>query len=441
MGRKFFTGLVIALITLVLVVSSHRLSLATGGGPQVSPELSQAVLNMEKRLKGEFDAYFGRDLATVTQDPAAIATSLAEISRQTGQKTAVLWVIPRPQDLHLVLITPNHAPVVVDLTEARQELLLPVVQEFQREVSSPLSRTSQFPAAQQLYQWMIAPYEAQYLKPQGIDLLLFCLGPGVRTLPLSALFDGQQFLLEKYALSRIPAFNLIDLTPKPLNPANILAMGASEFNNLSPLPAVPVELSTILTTLNAPLDHKFLNQAFTLKNLKTELENTPFDIVHLATHAEFRPGTPNQSFIQLWDQSLNLQAMDQMPWRNPMVDLLVLSACRTAVGDSQAELGFAGVALQAGVKSALASLWYVDDLGTLALMGEFYKQISKFPTKAEALRQAQLQLLKGNVEVNQNQLRLSQETITLPENLTRSNSVNFRHPRYWAAFTMISSPW
>lgn len=439
--NKFLTGLVIALVTLVIVISSNVFSLATGAGPQVDPELSQAVLNMEKRIKGEFDAYFGRDLATVSQDPAAIAMSLAEISRQTGQKTAVLWVIPRPQDLHLVLITPNQAPVVVDLTEARQEILLPVVQEFQREVSSPLSRTNQFPAAQQLYQWIIAPYEATYLKPQGIELLLFCLGPGVRTLPISALFDGQQFLLEKYAMSRIPAFNLIDLTPNPLNQPKILAMGASEFNNLSPLPAVPIELSTILDTLNAPRDNKFINQNFTLKNLETALEKTHFDIVHLATHAEFRPGAPKQSFIQLWDQALNLQVMDQMPWRDPMVDLLVLSACRTAVGDNQAELGFAGVALQAGVKSVLASLWYVDDLGTLALMGEFYGQLLKFPTKAEALRQAQLHLLKGDVAVNQNTLRLTQGNVTLPENLTRNKLVNFRHPRYWAAFTMISSPW
>ncbi|MDS3859679.1 CHAT domain-containing protein [Thermosynechococcaceae cyanobacterium BACA0444] len=438
---KFRTGLVIALITFIIVVSGNLMSLATMARPQVSPELSQAVLNMEKRLKNDFDTYFGRDLATVTQDPATIATSLAKISRSTGQKTAVLWVIPRANDLHLVLITPNQAPVVKDLPEARQELLLPVVEKFQREVSSPVVREKNFPAAQQLYRWIIAPFEAEYLQPQGIESLLFCLGSGVRTLPLAALFDGQQFLVENYALSRIPAFNLIKLTSKSLHRPRILAMGASEFRSLSPLPAVPVELNTIVQKVNTPRSAEFLNQDFTLENLKKQLRKTPFDIVHLATHAEFRPGTPNESFIQLWDQSLNLQDMDRMPWQKPMVDLLVLSACRTAVGDHQAELGFAGVALQAGVKSALASLWYVDDLGTLALMGEFYGQMSRFSTKGEALRQAQLHLLRGEVEVIQNTLHLSKADITLPSNLARSSTVNFRHPRYWAAFTMISSPW
>jgi CHAT domain-containing protein len=133
--------------------------------------------------------------------------------------------------------------------------------------------------------------------------------------------------------------------------------------------------------------------------------------------------------------------MEQMPWRNPMVDLLVLSACRTAVGDAQAELGFAGVALQSGVKSALASLWYVDDLGTLALMGEFYGQLPRWSTKGEALRQAQLSLLQGNVNVRHNTLSLSQNQVNLPNGLKNSSMIDFRHPRYWAAFTLISSPW
>jgi len=416
-------------------------NISAPSAPQVSPQLSQAILNMEKRLKQEFDDYFGRDLATINQDPATIATNLAKISTTTGQKTAVLWVIPRAEDLHLVLITPNQAPVVVDLTEARKEFLLPVVAEFQWGVSSPISANRYLPAAKQLYDWIIAPFEAAYLKPQGIDTLLFCLGPGVRTLPLAALHDGQQYLVEKYALSRIPAFNLIDLTPKALNQPRTLAMGASEFNDLSPLPAVPVELDTILKQVNAPRDAEFLNQQFTLQNLKTALSQQPFDIVHLATHAEFRPGTPNQSFIQLWDQRLRLDNMKQMPWRDPMVDLLVLSACRTAVGDAQAELGFAGVALQSGVKSALASLWYVDDLGTLALMGEFYGQLPRLSTKGEALRQAQLNLLQGNVNVSRNTLNLSHSQVNLPNTLKSSSQIDFRHPRYWAAFTLISSPW
>ncbi len=113
---------IISLIFLLGIAPSQAATVA----PVVPASLSRAVLNMETRIKGEYDDYFGRDVAAVTQDPVAIARSLDQISRATGKKTAVLWVIPRPQDLHLVLITPNQPPVVVDLEEARQEVFLPI---------------------------------------------------------------------------------------------------------------------------------------------------------------------------------------------------------------------------------------------------------------------------------------------------------------------------
>jgi CHAT domain-containing protein len=121
------------------------------------------------------------------------------------------------------------------------------------------------------------------------------------------------------------------------------------------------------------------------------------------------------------------------------VELMVLSACRTALGDEQAELGFAGLAVQAGVKSALASLWYVSDAGTLALMNEFYKQLSLTANKVEALRQAQLAMLGGKVKVDQGQLRGSnQEYVALPSQVSLNN-VNLSHPYFWSAFTLIGN--
>lgn len=431
-----------AILAITLVFSATSAQAATLV-PKVPAGLNRAVLNMEQRLKGEYDNYFGRDLATVSQDAAAIARNLDKISRATGKKTAVLWVIPRPQDLHLVLITPNHSPVVVDLEEARQAVFLPVAQSFQWAVSQPLHSTNYLTSAQQLHRWIIEPFEEAYLKPQGIEVLLFCLGGGVRTLPLAALHDGRQFLIEKYSLSRIPAFNLINQNYRRLQRPRVLAMGASTFANLSPLPAVPVELRALQQFLNAaaPTSRELFNQQFTLRNLEQALQRQTFDIVHFATHAEFRPGAPTNSYIQLWDRQLTLAQMGSLNWRRPSLELLVLSACRTAVGDRDAELGFAGVALQAGVKSAIASLWYVDDLGTLALMSEFYRQLPRSTTKGEALRQAQLQLLRGEVRSDGNQLRLGETRLRLPSTLQLSGSTDFRHPRYWSAFTLISSPW
>jgi CHAT domain-containing protein len=185
----------------------------------------------------------------------------------------------------------------------------------------------------------------------------------------------------------------------------------------------------------------FLDEGFTLSNLKTQRGERPFGIVHLATHAEFKSGSLSNSYIQLWDTQLRLDSLGQMGWNNPPVDLLVLSACRTAIGDEEAELGFAGLAVQAGVKSAVASLWYVSDEGTLGLMTGFYNELKKAPIKAEALRQVQVAMLKGEVRVEENQLLTPGGKIPLPPTLGNFSNQQFTHPYYWAAFTMIGNPW
>ena len=181
-----------------------------------------------------------------------------------------------------------------------------------------------------------------------------------------------------------------------------------------------------------------LTQGFTLDNVNTLLTARDFDIVHLATHAVFKPGAPDHSYVQLWDIQLGLDQIRSFQWQQPP-NLMVLSACETAVGDSEAELGFAGVALQSGAKSAVASLWDVSDVGTMALMSEFYQQLTAMPTKAEALQQAQLKLLRGDVHMEANHLKLSRGDILLPTDL--DNNENLSHPSYWAGFTILSSPW
>lgn len=135
--------------------------------------------------------------------------------------------------------------------------------------------------------------------------------------------------------------------------------------------------------------------------------------------------------------------MRQLQWNNPPVDLLVLSACRTAVGDKDAEMGFAGLAVNSGVKTVLASLWSVSDEGTLALMTEFYQHLRVVPIKAEALRQAQIGMLRGDVLLENGKLRgpMLRGGMSLPAKLAAAQTRNFKHPFYWAAFTMIGSPW
>ncbi|NEO27652.1 MAG: CHAT domain-containing protein, partial [Kamptonema sp. SIO4C4] len=218
--------------------------------------------------------------------------------------------------------------------------------------------------------------------------------------------------------------------------AQVLAMGASEFPEYDPLPAVPLELDLIteLTASRKP----FLNQQFTFANLYQHTQNLTYDIIHLATHSNFQAGDTSNAYIHLWQERLHFDQLRELPWQQTR-ELLVLSSCRTALGDLQAELGFAGLAVNTGVKSALASLWSVHDLGTLALMSEFYHHLNDptVTTKAEALRQAQLALL------HRSELAAvaSHKQETVSPLFSQIQNRDFSHPYYWSSFLLIGSPW
>lgn len=427
------------------------------GGISLLPDIAQAVksapiaiqnfLTMERNFETEFEDFFGENLAEVTQDPDDVAQTLLRISQKSNTQPAVLWVVPRADHLHLVLLLPGGQPIVRDLYDVPRSKLLKTVTTFREQMSEP-GINWDLTTAQQLHQWLIAPFEQEHLKAADIDTLLFCMGNGLRGLPMAALHDGQSYLVERYSSTIIPAFNLIQTDYKQRQQGKILAGGASMFLQMTSLPAVPIEISSILSFLRTKQPGQFqwqgqslLNRTFTLKNLKSQLQSQTFNIIHLATHAEFNPGKPYQSFIQFRDGRLRLDQMNDIAWSTPSLDLLVLSACKTALGDYTAELGFAGIALKAGVKTALGSLWYISDMGTLAVMSEFYQQLPHSPTKAEALRQAQLHMLRGQIRLQSGTLRLSNDSIPLPENIDLSAESDFSHPFYWSGFTMISSPW
>ncbi|MEL7226975.1 MAG: CHAT domain-containing protein [Cyanobacteria bacterium J06576_12] len=217
-------------------------------------------------------------------------------------------------------------------------------------------------------------------------------------------------------------------------------MGVSDFEQLSPLPAVPVEIELINDLWPGSA---FLNEGFTRQTLIEERQQSPYRLIHLATHAEFKPGSPDNSYIQLWDEQLKLSELHRLGWQYPAVDLLVLSACSTAVGSPEAEMGFAGLAIAAGVRSAMASLWSVSDVGTLALMSEFYEQLQAQPTKSEALQVAQLAMINGDVHTVDGQLigNAARSGVAIPSQLGTLGRTNFSHPYYWSGFTMIGSPW
>ncbi|MEA5576829.1 CHAT domain-containing protein [Anabaena sp. UHCC 0451] len=401
----------------------------------------EAVNEVEKHWERDYEEYFAQNLADFTLTAEDIAQTLSKLSQQTATQTAVIWIWPRETQLQLVIITPGKKPQVYSVTEADKNNLMDVVKQLNVAITSPSRRRTKahLQPAQTLYKWMVKPLEST-LETEKIDTILFCLGIGLRTLPIAALHDGDQFLVEKYAIARIPAFNLMNSNYKKTNYSQVLAMGASEFSQQESLPAVPVELNEI--TQDWGSSKQFINQEFTLKNFQAQRKKQPFKIVHLATHAEFNPGKPNQSYIQFWgNEKIRLDEIEKLNLDKPQVDLLVLSACRTALGDQEAELGFAGLTVKSGVKSVLASLWNVSDMGTLALMTEFYQHLQEIPLKAKALQTAQVAMLKGKVGLKKGKLQGSRASLQLPSELAKLGDETFSHPYYWSAFTIIGNPW
>jgi filamentous hemagglutinin family protein len=362
-------------------------------------------------------------------------------SASSGSSGSALPFTPQTSDeLELMIVTGSGDPIRRRVNISRSEVQNAAIR-FRTLVASPLAtrNNNYLTSAQQLYNWLIKPVEAD-LQAQHIQNLSFIMDPGLRSLPIAALHDGQRFLIEKYSVSLMPSISLIDTRYTDVRGLQVLAMGISQFPDRAPLPAVPLEIQTITPRLWS--GESLLNENFTLANFRAQRQQGRFGIVHLATHAEFRPGQPSNSFIQLWDRQIQLDQLRQLGLNDPPVELLVLSACRTALGDEQAELGFAGLALQAGVQSALASLWYVSDEGTLAFMTEFYRQLHNTPIKAEALRRTQIAMLRGEVRLEGGELRGSRgDNIDLPPELIDRSTVNLSHPFFWSAFTLVGSPW
>jgi CHAT domain-containing protein len=344
---------------------------------------------------------------------------------------------PQESHLELFLVTARGPIIHQPVFSATQTRVLAKAEDFRQAIVSPTGRYLN--PAQQMYQWLVKPLEP-YLQAEKINNLVFLADVGLRSLPYAALHDGQEFLVTQYSIGLMPSLSLTDTRYNNINHAQVLAMAASKFTDptQADLPAATVEAEAITQKLWQ--GQSFLNETFTLENLKRQRQRQPFGIIHLATHAAFNPGESKDSYIQLWDTRLSLDQVRQLGWNDPPAELVVLSACETALGDEKAELGFAGFAVQAGVKSVLGSLWSVSDGGTLALITEFYQQLRTVPIKAEALKQAQLAMLQKQVYIDNHQLHWSNGTVPLPREMQGENP-DLSHPYYWSGFTIIGSPW
>ncbi len=459
------------------------------GAPTVkSPTLSgvegaQFVELVETYQSQPYSNYFGLNFYGNVASADQVSQTLNSIAKKTGTNPALVYVLSSPKGLKLVLISsdtnlppsptgfrvprldwrlastqPWNLLVQQDKTPASRpqftSVLVPdatpgavkrTIKSFRNQISDPNKTTSDGyrTAAKQLYDWMVTPLKPT-LEARKIDTLVLSLDKGFRTLPIAALYDGKQFLVEQYNLALIPSFSLTDTRYQDIKGSKMLGMGITQSaGGLSPLPAVSVEVPTLTEKIWQGTG--YLDQQVTLKQFQALAQREQFSIVHLATHAEFNPGNPNKSFIQFWDGRLTLPqlrslALTQKWSSNPTLEMLVLSACQTALGNDQAELGFTGLAVQTGVKTAIGSLWSVSDEGTLGLMSEFYRNLKTAPIRAGALRQAQIGLLSSKVKVANGQLELADGTqVRLPESIANRKNIDLSHPYYWAPYTVVGN--
>jgi CHAT domain-containing protein len=267
---------------------------------------------------------------------------------------------------------------------------------------------------QKMYNWLIRPAEAELAK-NGIKTLVFVLDGVLRGVPVSALHDGQQYLIEKYNVALTPGLQLFNPRRPALEKSSVLVGGLTESRlGFSALPSVTQEVKNIAKIASTKI---LLNGEFIRAPLETKIQSNTFPIVHLATHGQFS-SLAEDTFLLTWDERINVKNLDQLlRERNQFVrspiELLILSACQTAVGDKRAALGLAGVAVRSGARSTLATLWSVQDESTADFMTKFYQALNQpNVSKAEALRQAQLSLL---------------------------HSPQYQQPFYWATFVLVGN--
>ena len=368
--------------------------------------------------------------------------TLKQVSKVQNITPALLYVQVKDTHLDLVLITDEGPPIHKSIAVTTAEMQS-VVETFHQTVTNPILRPAQYlPAAQQLYDWLVRPLLKDLTKA-NVDHIGFVVDKGLRSLPMAALHDGTRFLIEDYSIGLLPSVGLTSMESElvaaaaPFEVSATLAMGIADFENQIDLAAVPLELELASQGKD---DELYLDHDATLDGLNQHLEQEKFTHVHLATHAVFKPGDLESSYIQLWDQRITLNQLRELPLET--IEFLILSACATALGDHAAEFGFAGLAVNVGVQTALASLWSISDEGTLGLMAEFYRALEQPVTRSAALRQAQLAMLRGQVRVNDGTVYGAEmRTIGRLPGLDVSGSWNFSHPAYWSGFTMIGNPW
>ncbi|MEP6389072.1 MAG: CHAT domain-containing protein [Halioglobus sp.] len=370
---------------------------------QANQAVLKQVRNTIERFKvAEVLDYFG-DECVVDEGQELDIENLAD---------DVAVVYPVVLDDRLEVLTSYRGQIVRHTSAVSRRELSRAVTSFRRGlVRRPTHRYRE--SGEQLYQWLLAPV-AEDLKDNGISTLVFVADGPLRTIPISALYHDNRFLIEDFAVANSIGLSLT--SPKPLGNQNIEVMAGGlslPVDGFSPLPAVERELDMLAELYGAT---QLRDEEFLVAPIENELTSGNYSIVHIATHGQFKSDY-RDSFLLAFDGRMDMDSLESSlgmrRYSNTPVELLMLSACETAVGDDRAALGLAGVALKAGARSAVATLWSINDNSSAELVKQFYQSLKSGQySKAQTLRRAQLELMKDET---------------------------YSHPFYWSPFLLIGN--
>ncbi|KYC35391.1 hypothetical protein WA1_06080 [Scytonema hofmannii PCC 7110] len=388
-------------------------------------QLRTALQTIDSLKLAELQNYFGNDCVI-----AAINNS-KNVEELLQKDTVVLSSIIFDNRTAILLNLPNGSQQVEWINEKREDLEKEIqnFSQLLRDGDKTISDDKIKQASQELYSKIFQKLEKKAnLAAENIKTLVFIQDGFFRSIPMAALYDGKQYLIEKYAIATTPSLRLTTSQKLNRQQSRALILGVTtkvkvDEEDYPVLPKVKSEINNVQQLF--PNSKVLVDSSFNRDNLGKELNKTAYPIIHIATHAQFGIIAEDTFLVAGDNDKLTIKELEntlrQVNGGLNSVELLTLTACQTAVGDDRATLGLAGVALQVGVKSALATLWSVNDESTFHLISAFYDNFRKSGvSKAEALRQAQLKLI----------------------NAKKIDSLNdqYDNPAYWAPF-ILSGNW
>ena len=345
----------------------------------ISQNLTQTRQVIENLQLAELENFLRCNLET-TQ-------ALDNIANRLNATEAIIYPILLDGQIDVILKLPNSDELKYHNTKVSTEIVETVLQRLQINLAKPHTRKKVQADAAQIYQWLIEPI-AQDLEAAKVDTLVFFLDTALRNIPMATLYDGNKYLIENYAVAITSGLELLE--PKTLQREKLNAMlaGLTESRqNYPPLKNVDRQFNQVSAEISSQI---LLNEEFTVSSFQNQLESLPFPVVHIATHGQFS-SQPEQTFILAWDNLIDLNQLSSLlknseTTKSEPIELLVLAACQTAHGDNRATLGLAGVAINAGARSTLATLWKISaDESSGILLSQFYRELINNPDLTKAI--------------------------------------------------------